>query len=56
LAARVYTYVTGIVADVKFLSVSLMPSVPPGVGAGVIPAIGFLVQLNVVPAVSEPGL
>ena len=44
------------VADVRFLNVSLMPFVPPGVGAGVIPATGVLVQLNVVPAVSDVGV
>ena len=43
-------------ADVRFLNVSFIPFVPPGVGAGVIPATGVLVQLNVVPAVSEEGV
>jgi hypothetical protein len=47
--------VTGIIADVIFLSVSLMPLLPD-VGAGVMPAAAFLAQLNDVLAVSDVGV
>ena len=56
MAVSEYIYVTGIIPDVKFLSVSLTPSAPVTGPAGVMPAISGLVQLNVVPAVSDVGV
>jgi len=44
------------VADVIFLSVSLIPLMPGTGPAGVMPITGFLVQLNAVPDVSEDGV
>jgi hypothetical protein len=44
------------VAEVKFLSVSLIPGPPETGPAGVMPAISGLDQLKVVPAVSDVGV
>jgi len=56
LAVSRYSYVTGMVAEVKLRRTWLMPFVPVAGSVVVMPAAASLVQLNVVPAVSEVGV